>query len=109
MVREFGLSDALGPVGYGSDSPQYLGGGPAGDRAYSEDTQRVIDTEVARLLRDAETRAVDLLQEHRDALDALTAALLEQETVSGDVVRAIANGGSGARRAGERAPAPAER
>jgi cell division protease FtsH len=109
MVREFGLSDALGPVGYGSDSPQYLGGGPAGDRAYSEDTQRVIDTEVARLLRDAETRAVDLLQEHRDALDALTAALLEQETVSGDVVRAIANGGSGARRAGERAPEPAER
>jgi cell division protease FtsH len=109
MVREFGLSDALGPVGYGTDSPQYLGGGPSGDRVYSEDTQRVIDTEVARLLRDAEGRACDLLREHRGAVDALTAALLEQETVSGDVVRAIALGGSGARRAGELAPEPADR
>jgi cell division protease FtsH len=110
MVREFGLSDALGPVGYGTDSPQYLGGGPQGDRPYSEDTQRVIDTEVARLLREAEERAVALLRGHRDSLDALTSALLEQETVTGDVVRAIASGqGWGATAAGEREPQPAER
>jgi cell division protease FtsH len=93
MVREFGLSAALGPVGYGSDSPQYLGGGPAGNRVYSEETQRVIDTEVARLLREAEEHAVALLTRHRGALDALTQALLEQETVSGDVVREVARAG----------------
>jgi cell division protease FtsH len=90
MVREFGLSAALGPVGYGTDSPQYLGGGPSANRVYSEETQRVIDTEVSRLLREAEDRAVHLLRAHRGALDALTRELLEKETVSGDVVHALA-------------------
>src|SRR3954447_14592234 len=98
MVREFGLSDALGPVGYGSESPAYLGGGLQGDRSYSEDTQRVIDTEVARLLREAEARACELLRDNRDALDALTQELLEKETVTGEVVRAIANGAHAAGR-----------
>jgi cell division protease FtsH len=92
MVREFGLSPALGPVGYGSDSPQYLGSEPLTSRNYSEETQRVIDTEVSRLLREAEARAVELLRNNREALDALTQQLLEHETVTGDVVRAIANG-----------------
>jgi cell division protease FtsH len=90
MVREFGLSPAVGPVGYGSDTPQYLGGGPSATRVYSEETQRVIDTEVARLLREAEESAVGLLRTHRGALDALTQELLDRETVGGDVVRSIA-------------------
>jgi cell division protease FtsH len=92
MVREFGLSPALGPVGYGSDSPQYLGNEPLTNRNYSEETQRVIDTEVSRLLREAEATAIDLLRRNRPALDALTQELLEKETVTGEVVRAIANG-----------------
>jgi cell division protease FtsH len=60
---------------------------------YSEETQRVIDTEVARLLREAEEHAVALLTRHRGALDALTEQLLEHETVSGDVVRGVARAG----------------
>jgi cell division protease FtsH len=92
MVREFGLSPALGPVGYSSDAPQYLGGEALTSRSYSEDTQRVIDTEVARLLREAEAHAVDVLRSHRPELDALTDELLEHETVSGDVVRRITAG-----------------
>jgi cell division protease FtsH len=91
MVREFGLSGALGPVGYSSDSPQYLGGQQLSARTYSEETQRVIDTEVSRLLREAEASAVNMLTSYRDALDSLTEELLEQETVDGDVVRAIAH------------------
>jgi cell division protease FtsH len=90
MVREFGLSPSLGPVGYSSDSPQYLGSEPLTSRDYSEATQRVIDTEVSRLLREAETHAVDLLSTHRSALDALTAELLAHETVDGTTVNAIA-------------------
>ncbi|HEY0374409.1 MAG TPA: AAA family ATPase, partial [Amnibacterium sp.] len=89
MVTEFGLSPALGPVGYASDQPGYLGQGPQG-HPYSEDTQRVVDEEVARLLREAEAGAVDLLTRHRSALDALSAELLEHETVDGSVVRRIA-------------------
>jgi cell division protease FtsH len=87
MVREFGLSEAIGPVSYG---------GPvgydalAGARGYSEHTQRLVDQEVAALLTKAETRARDLLTSHREALVQLTAALLEQETVTGDQVRALA-------------------
>jgi cell division protease FtsH len=92
MVREFGLSPALGPVGYGTDNPQFLGTQQLSDRPYSEETQRVIDTEVGRLLREAEAYAVDLLRRNRDKLDALSSQLLEKETVSGDVVRAIADG-----------------
>jgi cell division protease FtsH len=92
MVREFGLSPALGPVGYSNDSPQYLGGEALTSRGYSEETQRVIDTEVSRLLREAEARAVDLLTTHRSALDALSQELLTHETVDGTVVRAIALG-----------------
>ena len=88
MVREFGLSPALGPVGYSTESPRYLGG-PIEDglqRPYSEETQRIVDEEVSRLLREAEQRAVGLLREHRDALDWLAARLIEQETVDGSVV-----------------------
>ena len=92
MVREFGLSATLGPVGYSTDNPQYLGGEQLTSRAYSEETQHVVDTEVARLLREAEAHAVELLSTHRVALDALTQALLEHETVDGTLVAAIAAG-----------------
>jgi cell division protease FtsH len=88
MVREFGLSPALGPVGYSTDTPQYLGG-PVQDglrRPFSEETQRVVDQEVSRLLREAEERAVALLNDHRDALDWLAERLVEKETIDGNVV-----------------------
>ncbi|HUL27647.1 MAG TPA: ATP-dependent zinc metalloprotease FtsH [Streptosporangiaceae bacterium] len=88
MVREFGLSPALGPVGYSDQGGQYLGG-PVQDglrRPYSEETQRVVDQEVSRLLREAEERAVTMLNEHRDELDWLAARLIEKETVDGSVV-----------------------
>jgi cell division protease FtsH len=87
MVREFGLSDALGPVSYPGPPP----GHPAlaAQRGYSEHTQWLIDQEVTALLTSAETRARDLLTQHRQALNQLAAALLEQETVTGDQVRAL--------------------
>ncbi|MEX5706736.1 ATP-dependent zinc metalloprotease FtsH [Parafrankia sp. FMc6] len=90
MVREFGLSEEIGPVGYSSDGPNFLGGDDLMARPYSEQTQRVIDAEVARLLREAQARAIDLLRMHRNALDALTARLLERETIDGTVVEELA-------------------
>ena len=86
MVREFGLSDKLGPVSYG-DPPDGLSG--FGPRAYSEHTQWLVDQEVAALVTTAETRARDLLARHREALTQLTDALMEQETITGDQVRAL--------------------
>jgi cell division protease FtsH len=83
MVREFGMSPALGPVGFASGSPMYLGGEQVRSRQYAEQTQRVVDEEVAKLLRQAEQRATAMLTEHRDALDRLVELLLERETVDG--------------------------
>jgi len=83
MVREYGMSDALGPVGFASGSPMYLGGEEVRSRSYAEATQRLVDEEVARLLRDAAEQAGRLLGEHRDALERLTELLLERETVDG--------------------------
>jgi cell division protease FtsH len=84
MVREFGMSTVVGPVGFASGSPMFLGGGEqVRTRPYAEQTQRVIDEEVAKLLRQAEKRAIALLTDHRDALDRLTELLLERETIDG--------------------------
>jgi cell division protease FtsH len=90
MVTEFGLSPEVGPVGYPSGGPMFLPGGPeVKSRAYAEETQRLIDKEVARLLREAEEGATKLLSEHRDALDRLTELLLENETIDGETVYEI--------------------
>jgi len=88
MVREFGLSEAIGPVSYNGPPTGYPG--LAASRAYSEHTQWLVDQEVAALLITAEGRARDLLTSHREALTRLAATLLEQETVTGDQVRALA-------------------
>ncbi|HEX8858377.1 MAG TPA: ATP-dependent zinc metalloprotease FtsH [Actinomycetes bacterium] len=89
MVREFGMSKELGPVGFSSGSAMYLGGEEVRSRPYAEATQRVIDQEVAGLLREAEQRARSLLSEHRGALDQLADLLLERETVDGTDVDEI--------------------
>jgi cell division protease FtsH len=89
MVREFGMSPVLGPVGFASGSPMYLGGEEVRSRPYAEATQRVVDQEVASLLREAEDRAQGMLVEHRPALDRLTELLLERETVDGTDVDAV--------------------
>jgi cell division protease FtsH len=85
MVKEWGLSPRLGPIGYGADGPGYLSGPQFGqERPYAEGTQEIIDQEVSRLLSEAEERARALLIENRDALENVVAALLEKETISGE-------------------------
>ncbi len=88
MVREFGLSEALGPVGYPTGGSVFLGGGGSevSSRPFAEATQAAIDNEVAKLLREAEARATSLLAGNRGHLDDLVDLLLEQETVDGAAV-----------------------
>jgi cell division protease FtsH len=92
MVREFGLSEKLGPVGYPEGGSVFLGSGGPGmsSRPFAEATQAEIDAEVSRLLRQAEQRAVELLSDHRAELDALVSLLLERETVDGSEVYRLA-------------------
>ena len=86
MVREFGLSSVLGPVGYSSGSPMYLGTEELQSGPFAEETQRLIDQEVSRLLREAEKHDMGLLEEHHEQLDALRRLFLEKETVNGTQV-----------------------
>ena len=88
MVREFGLSRTLGPIGYPEGGSVFLGGGGSAmsSRPFAEATQAEIDKEVAGLLREAEQRAIALLKDHRPELDALVGLLLEEETVDGSEV-----------------------
>jgi len=92
MVREFGMSSVLGPVGYPEGGSVFLGGGGPGmsSRPYAEATQAAIDGEVSKLLREAEERAIKLLQGHRAELDALVGLLLDRETVDGSDVYRLA-------------------
>jgi cell division protease FtsH len=105
MVREFGMSSVLGPVGYPDGGSVFLGGGGPGmsSRPFAEATQAQIDNEVSKLLRDAEDRAIKLLQTHRPELDSLVSLLLERETVDGADVYRLA--GRPDRSAGLSAPA----
>jgi cell division protease FtsH len=92
MVREFGLSPALGPVGYPEGGSVFLGGGGGSglsSRPFAEATQAKVDSEVSRLLREAEETAVNLLKSHRHELEQLVALLLEHETVDGSAVYRI--------------------
>jgi cell division protease FtsH len=93
MVREFGLSPKLGPVGYPQGGSVFLGDGAGGglsSRPFAEATQATIDAEVARLVREAEQTAVTLIRGHHFELGQLVALLLEKETVDGADVYAIA-------------------
>jgi cell division protease FtsH len=92
MVREFGLSRKLGPIGYPEGGSSFLGGGgPAlSSRPFAEATQAEIDEEVSRLLREAEERAINVIKEHRSVLDSLVSELLDMETVEGSEVYRLA-------------------
>ncbi len=92
MIREFGLSAALGPVGYPEGGSVFLGGGGGAglsSRPFAEATQATIDGEVSRLLREAEETAVSLIRSHHYELGQLVELLLEKETVDGAEVYRI--------------------
>jgi len=86
MVREWGMSDKIGPMAWGSQGQVFLGEDLMHTRDYSEHTSQVIDDEVEIILREQEQRALEVLARHRGGLDALARALLDEETVDGETV-----------------------
>ncbi len=87
MVREWGFSAKVGPISYGPEGPSR--DNPFAGRPYAEETQRSIDQEVARLLREAEDTATGLLRGNRETLDRVIGLLLERETIDGSDLAAI--------------------
>jgi cell division protease FtsH len=102
MVREWGMSERIGPMAWGSQGPVFLGEDLVHTRDYSDETARVIDEEVERILRQEEARARRVLRLHRRGLDALAKALLEHETLDGDEVARIIDEAMGRKAGGLR-------
>jgi cell division protease FtsH len=95
MVREWGMSDRVGPMAWGSQGMVFLGEDLMHTRDYSDETSRVIDEEVERILREQEERATAKLSKHRKGLDAVAAALLENETIDGAEVKRLVDEAAG--------------
>ncbi|MDQ1457230.1 MAG: cell division protease FtsH [Actinomycetota bacterium] len=102
MVREWGMSDRIGPMAWGSQGAVFLGEDLMHTRDYSDETARVIDEEVERILRDEEDRCRKVLNEYRAGLDAVAKALRERETLSGLEVADIVDNAMGRKVGGPR-------
>ncbi|MET0895616.1 MAG: ATP-dependent zinc metalloprotease FtsH, partial [Acidimicrobiia bacterium] len=102
MVREWGMSDRIGPMAWGSQGAVFLGEDLMHTRDYSDETARVIDEEVERILRDEENRTRKILGEHRAGLEAVARNLLEFETLDGAEVGRLVDEAMGHKAGGPR-------
>ena len=99
MVREWGMSDAVGPMAFSGQQQVFLGEDlMTSGREYSDETARKIDEEIGNILRTQETRAGVLLAKHRDGLDLVAKELLEFETIDGATVARLIQQGLGERK-----------
>lgn len=94
MVVRWGMSEKLGMVQLAPRQNPYLGTVALEPRQHSEETARLIDQEVARIIHESHEQAKRLLREHRAQLDALVAALLEKETLDEDEILKVTGLGS---------------
>jgi len=96
MVREWGMSDKVGPMAWHNNQQVFLGEDlMTGGREYSDDTARMMDEEINQILTSQEKRAVDLLTTHRRGLDLVATALLDKETIDGSEVAELVQQGIG--------------
>ena len=95
MVTRWGMSDNLGPLQYAeADEEVFLGYSVNRQRQMSNETAQAIDKEIRRIVEEGYERAKVVLTEHRDELETLAKALLEYETLSGDEIKTVLEGGS---------------
>ncbi|MBE7022171.1 MAG: ATP-dependent metallopeptidase FtsH/Yme1/Tma family protein [Ruminococcaceae bacterium] len=85
MVTKYGMSEALGPMTFGSDNNEvFLGMSYAQTRDYSEQVAAEIDAEVRKIVDTAYSQCTDYLASHRQELDRVATALIEKEKLSGE-------------------------
>lgn len=93
MVTEWGMSDILGPVLYSENSEEvFLGRSVTQSKNMSEETARIIDAEIKRLVCDAHQQARKILQDKLQDWETLAQALIEYETLSGDEIVLVIKG-----------------
>jgi cell division protease FtsH len=94
MVTKWGMSEVLGPLTYGDEQEQvFLGREIAQHRDYSEETARLIDSEVKKIVTFAFDRACEILKDNDDALHRLAEALLEREILDREEIAILLQGG----------------
>ncbi|MGI6642981.1 MAG: ATP-dependent zinc metalloprotease FtsH [Bacillota bacterium] len=93
MIMEFGMSEKLGPLSFGKKEGQvFLGRDIGRERDFSEEVASAIDQEERRIIGECYKKAMAILQEKREILDALAEALLERETIKGEELDLILEG-----------------
>ena len=96
MVREWGMSDAVGPMAWSGQQQVFLGEDlMTSGREYSDETARKIDEEIVRILLEQEKRARVMLEKHRVGLDLVAQSLLDNETIDGAMVSRLVQQGLG--------------
>ncbi|MDQ0190138.1 ATP-dependent zinc metalloprotease FtsH [Alicyclobacillus cycloheptanicus] len=95
MVTQYGMSEKLGPMQYGSRQGQvFLGKDLSSEQNYSDRVAYEIDEEMKKIIESCHERTRQILTERRDRLEALAQRLLEKETVDEDEIRSIMSGGA---------------
>jgi len=93
MVTEWGMSERLGPLRYNENQQEvFLGHAITQRQTMSEETARLIDEEIRRIVTEGEKKAREVLAANRDKLEAITQALMEYETITGEEVQALMRG-----------------
>jgi cell division protease FtsH len=93
MVTRWGLSEPLGTIAYGENQDEvFLGCSVTRQQNISQATAEKIDTEIRRLLEEAQQEAARILSEKRYDLEVLAKGLLEYETLSGDEIANLLSG-----------------
>ena len=95
MVTEWGMSDKLGFLAYSADEQEvFLGRSVAQQKNMADSTASIIDSEIRRIVDDAYTAATKILKKHNDQLERLAQGLLEYETLNGEEIQIIVEGGT---------------
>ena len=95
MVTEWGMSEKLGFLAYNADEQEvFLGRSVAQQKNVADSTASIIDGEIRRIVDDAYGEATKILKKHNDQLERLAQGLLEYETLNGEEIRIIVEGGT---------------
>lgn len=93
MVTEWGMSDTLGPVLYSENSGEvFLGRSVTQNKNMSEDTARLVDAEIKRLVTEGHAQATKILKEKTKDWETLALALMEYETLTGEEIKDLLDG-----------------
>ena len=90
MVTQYGMSDKVGMIHYGSDEDEvFIGRDLAHTRNYAEETAALIDSEVKRIIDESYAKAKEILKEHEDVLHRCANLLIEKEKIGREEFEAL--------------------